>query len=101
MFERDFMIAFNRHLNLKKDASTRTYAETRDWKEYRLEPAYKEVERFTIDGDDKFQTRKWHAMLKDCAFYYDAPNIEDERQMRFTLQRKYDDILEDNWRPPL
>ena len=54
MFERDFMIAFNRHLNLKKDAVNRTYADNKDWRDYRLEPSYKEVERFTIPDDDKY-----------------------------------------------
>ena len=39
--------------------------------------------------------------MKDCAFYYDVPTIEDEIQMRKTLQRKYDGILTAGWRPPL
>ena len=66
-----------------------------------MEPSWKEAEVFTIPGDDKYQTRKWTAMLKDCGHYYDIPNITDERTMKFKLMKKYDDLLEDNWRPPL
>jgi hypothetical protein len=31
MFERDFMLAFNKYLNLKKDNASKTYAEITDW----------------------------------------------------------------------
>jgi hypothetical protein len=39
--------------------------------------------------------------MRDCAFYYDSPSIHDEREMRFSLQRKYDDLLPETWRPRL
>ena len=57
--------------------------------------------RFTIPGDDENDTRMWESLMKDCAFYYDVPTVEDEIQMRKTLQRKYDGILKPGWRPPL
>ena len=43
----------------------------------------------------------WGSLLKDCAFYYDVPTIEQENKMKKTLQRKYDNLLTPGWRPPL
>ena len=43
----------------------------------------------------------WRSMMKDCAFYFDAPTISEENEMKTKLQRKYDHLFEDNWRPPL
>ena len=43
----------------------------------------------------------WKALLKDCAYYYDHPTLDDETKMRTKLQRKYDDILPAGWRPQL
>lgn len=40
MFERDFMLAFNKYLNQKKDNASKTYAEQTNPDEYRLRPAY-------------------------------------------------------------
>ena len=57
--------------------------------------------RFKIDGDDSYQTLMWRSLMKDCAFYYDVPTLDDELKMRRTLQRKYDDLFQENWRPPL
>ena len=31
--------------------------------------------------------------MKDCTFYYDAPTISQEIEMRRTLQKKYSDDL--------
>ena len=39
--------------------------------------------------------------MTDCAYYFDAPTVQDETTMKKTLQRKYDGILEDGWRPKL
>ena len=46
--------------------------------------------RFKVEGDDQYQTIMWKSFMKDCAFYYDAPTIQDENKMKRTLQRKYD-----------
>ena len=43
----------------------------------------------------------WRSLMKDCAFYYDAPTIREENEMKSKLQRNYDQLFEDNWRPPL
>ena len=53
-------------------------------------------------GDDKFFSRKWEAMMRDCAFYYDAPTLEEEVEMKRKLQRKYaDDLFSDVMKPKL
>jgi|DEB0MinimDraft_12_1074336.scaffolds.fasta_scaffold57808_1 hypothetical protein len=57
--------------------------------------------RFAIAGDDESQTLMWRALMKDCAFYFDAPSIDQENKMRRTLQRKYDGLFNANWRPSL
>ena len=41
----------------------------------------------------------WAALMKDCAFYYDVPSVEEENKMKKTLQRKYDPLLAAGWRP--
>lgn len=35
-------------------------------------------QRFAIEGDDEQQSLMWKSLLKDCAFYYDVPTINDE-----------------------
>jgi hypothetical protein len=59
------------------------------------------VKPYEIEGDDHLKSKKWVHFLKDCAFYFDKPNVHDEREMRFNLQGKYDDLFEKGWRPPL
>ena len=51
--------------------------------------------------DDQYNTLKWKSFLKDCAFYYDKPTFDQEREMKSILQKKYDDLLPEGWRPPL
>ena len=48
---------------------------------------------FKVEGDDKFKTKKWEAMMGDCAFYFDKPSLSDESQMKRTLMTKYDDLF--------
>ena len=48
---------------------------------------------FKVEGDDKWKTKKWEAMMGDCAFYFDKPTIADESSMKRTLQTKYDDLF--------
>ena len=57
--------------------------------------------RFRIENDDAHGTLMWRALMKDCAFYFDAPTIDDEVSMKRTLQRKYDHLFKDGWVPPL
>merc|ERR1711885_21618 len=43
----------------------------------------------------------WRALMKDCAFYYDAPTIKEELSMQKTIQRKYDSLLQPGWKAQL
>lgn len=103
IFERDFQNAFSKYLNQKQANHDRPRAEyTDDWKKYKLMPSGERTfPRFIIAGDNKFKSKKWASLMKDSAFYFDLPSIQEERQMRFQLQRNYDDLFEENWRPPL
>tara|TARA_B110000238_G_scaffold44645_1_gene48213 strand:- start:221 stop:472 length:252 start_codon:yes stop_codon:yes gene_type:complete len=50
--------------------------------------------RFDVNGDDENKTLMWRSLMKDCAFYYDVPTLEDELKMKRTLQRKYDPLFQ-------
>ena len=41
--------------------------------------------RFEVAGDDANKTLMWRSLMKDCAFYYDLPTVEDEVKMKRTL----------------
>ena len=43
----------------------------------------------------------WKSLMKDCAFYFDTPSINQENKMKSKLQLKYDGMLSAGWRPPL
>ena len=103
IFERDFVLAFNKNLGQKRDGANSTYAQKKDWSEYRLKQAFEpQIKAFTVEGDDtKFHKAKWTSFLKDAAFYYDLPTLQEQREMRFKLQHRYDDLFADQWRAPL
>jgi len=46
-----------------------------------------------VEGDNKFRTKKWDALMGDCAFYFDKPSIKEESHMKKTLMTKYDDLF--------
>jgi hypothetical protein len=65
-------------------------------------PVFDNLTAFTVEGDDKkFHIAKWKSFLRDATFYYDIPTIHEQRDMRFKLQSRYDDLFENQWRPPL
>ena len=103
IFERDFAQAFDKYLTQKREGANRTYAEKKDWKEYRLTPAFEQkVKEFTVEGDDaKLHQAKWASFMKDAAFYFDHPTLHEQRAQRFQLQHRYDDLFTESWRAPL
>ena len=103
IFERDFALAFDKYLAEKREGANKTYAEKKDWREYRISPAFeKAIQPFTVEGDDaKLHQAKWKSFLKDAAFYYDLPTLQEQREMKFKLQHRYDDLFADNWMAPL
>ena len=108
-------IIFNQQLSKAIDAARqqkiedagKTYAESSSVKreDYTLSQSNLTSNRplrFKVAGDDQFFTGKWQAMMKDCAFYYDAPSLDAENDMRRKLQRKYaDDLFNDVMKPRL
>ena len=103
IFERDFVLAFNKYLTEKREGASKTYAEKKDWQDYRLTKALEPQNKpFVVEGDDpEFHLAKWRSFIKDAAFYLDQPSILEQREMKFTLQRRYDDLFADQWHAPL
>jgi len=48
---------------------------------------------FKVENDNKFKSKKWEALMSDCAFYLDKPDLHDESVMKKTLMTKYDDLF--------
>lgn len=74
-----------------------SFAETADCdsKKYTLvKPTYgTDPVMFKVAGDNKFKSKKWDALMSDCAFYFDKPTLKDESSMKKTLMTKYDDLF--------
>ena len=95
LFEAEFRKEIDRQLAEKKSGSViDTFG-----KMTKVEPL--KPTRFVIAGDDANQTLMWRSLMKDCAFYFDVPTLDEERSMRKTLQGKYDGLFQPGWRPPL
>ena len=97
LFDAELAKEIERQVNEKKSGATLAEKLGVDGPEVGVHRA----KRFTIAGDDGKQTLMWRALMKDCAFYFDAPTIDDEVSMKKKLQRKYDPILKPGWIPPL
>jgi len=81
LFEAEFSKEIERQIAQKQATKGKTLVE-------RLGLQAESVDRnarFTIAGDDENQTLMWRALMKDCAFYFDAPTLEQENKMRSTL----------------
>mmetsp|Transcript_9079 Transcript_9079/g.10272 ORF Transcript_9079/g.10272 Transcript_9079/m.10272 type:complete len:175 (+) Transcript_9079:21-545(+) len=69
-----------------------------DYKE--IKPNHRPVE-FTVEGDDKYNTKLWTSFLKDSAFYYDTPHASDKVELKNKIQLRYDSLFSSSWRAPL
>ena len=96
LFDAEFQAEVQRQLAVKRSGAT--LAEQLGVEK---QASVTERKRFTIANDDANQTLMWRALMKDCAFYYDAPTIEDEVAMKKKLQFKYDSLLQPGWVPAL
>ena len=87
----------------QKQAGEQSYASQVDWTDYTVnKPTWgQDPVRFSVEGDDKFKTKKWEAMMGDCAFYFDNPTLSEESNMKKTLLTKYDDLFAGPMRPTL
>ena len=104
IFEKQFAQAFERVLNDKRSgASDQHYADKVNRDKYTTTDGYQEIQPFTVEGDDKnLRVAKWNSLLKDSAFYFDVPNLQQQRDMRKKLQYRYDDLFpEQTMRFPL
>ena len=101
IFQRDFREAFNKYVDEKRQASIQPYADRVDHSEYRIGQSMDKLKPFTVEDDCKLNLKKWASCLKDCAYYYDDPSLDQERTMKKKLQFRYDDLFQDGWRPPL
>ena len=99
LFEAEFHREIQRQLAEKQANAGKTLVEQLGTQKSR--PAPLKPTRFKVEGDDENQTLMWRELMKDCAFYFDVPTLEEERDMRSLLQRKYDGILKPGWRPAL
>lgn len=70
---------------LRQAISGTKYAEKVNPYDYYLNPSDKRIKRFTIEGDDAQHTKKWQALMKDCAHYYDKPRFDQEFKMKKDL----------------
>ncbi len=72
-----------------------TFSETTDVSKYTVsKPTWgQDPVMFKVAGDNKFKSKKWEALMSECAFYFDKPTIKDESAMKRTLQTKYDDLF--------
>ena len=91
LFDQNFQEEVQRQIAEKKAKGSKTLVEKlgQDGAESRDRLS----SRFDVTGDDDNKTLMWRSLMKDCAFYYDAPTLEDELKMKRTLQRKYDPLF--------
>ena len=65
-----------------------------------IKPLQRPVE-FTVEKDDKYNTKLWASLMKDCAFYYDTPFANDKVEIKNKLQLRYDSLFSEQWKAPL
>jgi hypothetical protein len=53
---------------------------------YTVTDGYVEVKPFTVEGDDNnLRVAKWNSLLKDAAFFFDVPTLQQQRDTRKKL----------------
>ena len=70
LFDAEFQAEVQRQLAAKKSGAT--LAEQLGVEK---QASTSERKRFTVANDDANKTLMWRSLMKDCAFYYDAPTI--------------------------
>ena len=78
------------------------YAEQVDRSNYITAPEVKKPQKFVIADDEaELQPKMWASVMRDAAYYFDNPTLEQEIKMKKTLQAKYDPLFKEGWVPPL
>jgi len=95
IFNRQIAQALAKKQDERQRSGQLHYADLVNSEEYNLNrPTFgQDPEVFKVEGDDKWKTKKWEAMMSDCAFYFDKPTISEESAMKRTLLTKYDDLF--------
>lgn len=102
IFERQFAEQFEKQLNKKRSGQQDLLADKVNRDHYTYLDGYQEVKPFTVEGDDNnLRIAKWNSLLKDAAFYFDYPTLEQEKKYRSKIQLRYDDLFENTMRFPL
>ena len=100
LFEAEFNAQVEKQIAEKQANKNKTLAEKLG--HTHLDFSDRVEKRFTIANDDENKTLMWRSLMKDCAYYFDFPTINQEERMRRTIQRKYDDLfVSRSYRPPL
>jgi hypothetical protein len=75
-----FLHKFNEQVNseLQKVMAGSKYSEKVNPFDYLKNPSIRSLRRFTIEGDDADNSKKWHSFMVDCAHYYDRPTLDQE-----------------------
>ena len=78
------------------------FSETVDKREYNVAEERKKPTRFVIAEDEPtLQPKMWQSAIRDAAYYFDSPTLQQEIKMKKTLQSKYDALFTEGWRPPM
>ena len=88
LFDQEFAAEVERQISEKQANQSKTLSEATNVKRLDTQK-WRQSSRFEVTGDDENKTLMWRSLMKDCAFYYDVPTIDDEMKMKKTLQRKY------------
>ena len=100
-YQRDFDKYLNEALAEKQAEAKKLYAEKVDRLDYTPEEGYVVTKPFKVAGDDKLRTGHWNELLRDSAFYYDQPTVDEKREIKRTLQKKHDSLFSGPWKAPL
>ena len=76
LFEMEFAKEIEKQLAHKRANKGKTLADKMGLTEENEYKGYDPLKRFTIEGDDEYNTLMWRSLFKDCAYYYDVPTIE-------------------------
>jgi len=97
LFEAEFAKEIEKQLAIKQSNKDKTLIE----KMGKQTKDESRMQRFEVANDDEHKTLMWRALMKDSAYYFDVPSIQEEKAMRKNLQRKYDSLFQPGWRPAL
>ena len=76
LFDQEFAAEVERQIAEKKALKGKSLVE--QMKLDSVNAPKKHDGRFSVPGDDEHNTLMWRALMKDCAYYFDVPNIDDE-----------------------